>query len=573
MIVTFLIWGIVFLICLSYGFFVIKLFDIINKTEEVCVDSSNIISVFLIGFILCYIIASILSLFIPLGWFAFILIIIPAIFILVKNSAIRSLFTALKSITNSYNPYIFLIVIISLLILSLWLTSGEIKNSDTYIYHAQSIHWIESYPVIKGLGNFFNRLAYNSGWFVQNALFSFSFLGYRSFHVLNGLLLFTISTFFILEFFQASKKHDVGIPQIFGLIIIPLGIISIGTQASAPSTDMPVAYLSWVAGYLSMQHSKDKNPYWSIFFISGIIAFAFTIKISIAPLFLIPVLLITTNIKSIRFKKLLPIMVWGSMILIPWMIRNVVISGYAIYPSAVTALPFEWRIPESIVLDDAFGIRAWGYFERASAEEVMSKPFSERIKLWFFNLTTNQKLMALVSLFTPIILTINYLISFIRKKISLPYSLLMTIASFFVGFLFWIFVSPNMRFGYVYILFLFSICFATGIYWLVSQFNFPLTLKVNLGVLGLALIVILLFARSFNMADLHTRFLLPQDYSRRSTHPCDIDGGKLTILCASEYGECGYYPFPCHAWGNETVRMYGEKLTDGFYMELTNSYP
>jgi hypothetical protein len=147
---------------------------------------------------------------------------------------------------------------------------------------------------------------------------------------------------------------------------------------------------------------------------------------------------------------------------------------------------------------------------------------------------------------------------------------LVTIIGYFAGFLFWILVSPNMRFGYVYILFLFSICLAAGIYWLVSLFNFSYTLQLNFGVLGLALIISILFARSFNMTDLHTRFLFPQDYDRRSTQPCSIDGGKITILCASDYGECGYYSFPCHAWGNETVRMYGDKLSDGFYMELPN---
>jgi hypothetical protein len=448
------------------------------------------------------------------------------------------------------------------------LTSGPINNSDTYIYHAQSIHWIESYPVIKGLGNFFNRLAYNSGWFVQNALFSFSFLGARSFHVLNGLLVFSVSMFFILEFIQGSNKNQIEIPQIWGLLIIPLGIISIGTQASAPSTDMPVAYLIWFSGYLAMRLKKQTNLFPTIFIITGITAFAFTIKISIAPLFLLPLLLVIFNIKTIKIKNLIMLLIWGGLILTPWMIRNMIISGYIIYPSAVTAVPVDWRIPESLVKDDEQGIRAWGFYERGSANEVMDKPFFERIKFWFFNLTMNQKMMVVTSLFSPIIMLIIFLFSLFKNKLNFTIETLITIVSFYAGFLFWIIVSPNLRFGYVYLLFLFGFCFATGLLWIISFLNLSNKFQSISGVLGLTLVLLFLFSRSFDPEDLGSRYFLPPDYDRLPTTPCNIDGGKVTILCADLYGECGYYPFPCHAWGNESVRMYSDEITDGFYMDV-----
>jgi hypothetical protein len=83
--------------------------------------------------------------------------------------------------------------------------------------------------------------------------------------------------------------------------------------------------------------------------------------------------------------------------------------------------------------------------------------------------------------------------------------------------------------------------------------------------IGLSLILIFLFSKSVNLNEVNDRLLLPLDYEHRSTQPCKIDAGKKTIFCAAEYGECGYYAFPCHAWGNENVRMYGQELRDGFY--------
>ena len=317
-----------------------------------------------------------------------------------------------------------------------------------------------------------------------------------------------------------------------------------------------------------MREKQQDNLFPSIFIITGLIVFAFTIKISIAPLFLIPLLMVLFYRKSIKLNNLIKLFIWGSLILTPWMIRNVIISGYIIYPSTSTAVPVDWKMPESLVRDDEHRIRAWGFYERGSANEVMEKPFLDRIKFWFFNLTINQKMMVVVSLFSPIVLTIILLFSFLKNELKFSKDIFISILGFFAGFLFWIFVSPNLRFGYVYLLFLFGICLAAGINLALSLFKFSIKNLNIAGVFGLALILIFLLFRSFNLNELKSRYLLPLDYNRLPTSPCKIDRGKVTILCADLYGECGYYPFPCHAWGNESVRMYSEKISDGFYMDF-----
>ena len=67
-------------------------------------------------------------------------------------------------------------------------TSTGIIHYDTGLYHAQSIRWIEEYGVVPGLGNLHSRLAYNSASFCLSALYSFAFLGGRSFHACAGFL-------------------------------------------------------------------------------------------------------------------------------------------------------------------------------------------------------------------------------------------------------------------------------------------------------------------------------------------------------------------------------------------------
>jgi len=47
-------------------------------------------------------------------------------------------------------------------------------------------------------------------------------------------------------------------------------------------------------------------------------------------------------------------------LLIPWMIRNVILSGYLIYPVVMTAVPVPWQIPRSLTIIEANVIRGWG---------------------------------------------------------------------------------------------------------------------------------------------------------------------------------------------------------------------
>lgn len=567
MIITFLIWCFVFIVSFGYGHTLLKGINLDFGVDKTKISPSYFVPVFIVGFIVCNIMATVLSLFIPIGFSALSLITVPAIILFMRFWGTKNLKSIVDKNNFRFSDIPFWVTGFFLFLFILWLTTGPIQNSDTYIYHAQSIHWIESYPMIKGLGNFFNRLAYNSNWFIQNALFSFSFLGNQSFHGLNGLLTFMISLYFLSEFKLAFYNNDLRIPQIIGILLIPLGLISIGSQSSAPSTDMPVVYLAWFAGYFGMNADSKIQKNLVLFLLTGVTTFSVVIKISILPIVVLPILFTLIHIRSIQKKQLVIALVWMISIALPWMIRNVFISGYAVYPISATALPVEWRIPSDLVTDDEFGIRAFGFYERAPANEVMAQPYFNRIKFWFNNLTLNQKSMVLVSFFTPIFFIAIGLLTRVRKIKFFNYHLLISTTSFYIGILFWLFVSPNLRFGYVYLLFLFSVCCAIIAYLLLRISG---VLKKGLGysaVFAVLVILVFLFTRSFKPEDLSQRWLHPLDYGHRSTFPCKIDNGKATILCASEYGECGYYPFPCHAWGNENVKMYGDEFIDGFYFK------
>ena len=78
----------------------------------------------------------------------------------------------IRSIGISYEGLFYLIFII---FIAFYTSRGDF-HTDTGIYHAQAIHYIEEYGVIKGLANIQLHLGYNSAYLVFCALYTFAWI-------------------------------------------------------------------------------------------------------------------------------------------------------------------------------------------------------------------------------------------------------------------------------------------------------------------------------------------------------------------------------------------------------------
>ena len=568
MLISAMVWMVVFVVSAGYGLMIENCLQLAAPEERNLRSPAYWLMVFYIGFISVNVLAATLSLLMPLSWLAFVLVALPgtALFVFTVRKKART--AAVFPLRGGYASLFFAGAAV-LLVLCLWLTSAPINNADTYIYHAQSIRWIESYPAVRGLGNFFIRLAYNSNWFVQTALFSFVWLGGFSLHVLNGLLVFTVSLYFLFEFTLSAQDSAVKFREWLGLLLIPLGLVTIGTQSSAPSTDLPVVFLAWLAGFLALpRKSGEEISRLRSFCIAGLLAFALVVKLSIAPMLLLALLVLWGWLRRKQIRFALVLAVWMAAIALPWMARNIVVSGYAIYPVEQSGLPVDWRVPPSVVENDQRGIRAWGFHERMAPEEVLARPYIQRMRMWFAQLTFNQKGMVLAALFSPFIAAVLASLGRLTRQEPLSLQALLVLLSFYGGFLFWGLVSPNVRFGYAYMLFLLAACLSLGLEWLLKAVKMPPLSAGLAGLAGLLVVLSLLLARAVDTRGLPWRLVIPHDYERRAVVACTINEGKTDIFCARDYGECGYDAFPCHAWGSDYVRLRGEELTDGFLMVL-----
>ena len=134
-------------------------------------------SVCMAGFVIAAVYAQIFSLFGGVGMTAN-LILIAACFgacIALRQSMASFLKNAWENCPLSRR-----ILISFLFFVWSYFTSRGYMVPDMNLYHGQSIHWIEEYGVVKGLGNLHMRFGYNSSIFALSALYSMKFLLGRS---------------------------------------------------------------------------------------------------------------------------------------------------------------------------------------------------------------------------------------------------------------------------------------------------------------------------------------------------------------------------------------------------------
>jgi hypothetical protein len=335
------------------------------------------------GLALATSLASIFSLFIKIGLTAHAILLVGAVLILAFDfkQIQRWLGSAWLKI-KSTKPLVWVLAVMAVLTL-LEISILKPANPDTEIYHAQAIHWIESFPAVPGLGNLHTRLAYDSAWLVANALFSFSFLKLRSFHLLGSVLFLVCIVYFTGALSQLIRR-EIQPSTILKVLLLPLIFLIFGSEASSPGTDLPAALLIWIIllGWIELIESRRSTAGLQAVLLLLLSVFTVTIKLYGAPLLLGGIFLFLrpaetaqvlssdkgssqgqippNNHGKARLAGWLKIASVAALILLPWLARNVILSGYLVYPfPAVDIFQFDWKIPHDRAVVEQQIIQAW----------------------------------------------------------------------------------------------------------------------------------------------------------------------------------------------------------------------
>lgn len=385
---------------------------------------------------LCFI-SNTITLFIGLAspWI-YVCLLIPSFY----RNAPKAFYTSIQKNLWPTSYLIQFLLIVSLLAI-LTMHAWEIRHPDTITYQNNLIEFAlkGGHPV--GIVSIKTQFGYGGSWFPVSALFSYNFVTGKVMTFVN----LTLITVFIAYLF---KKAEIGWNEsnpfslggyilIFCLASFEYTFIRLAVTSSAPDT--PAALMGLGA---FMYFLNKRRQGWILTLIS---VTAVTMKLSLVPILALPFLhLIEQRRKSSWVKNT----ILGILILTPFLIKNILSTGYILYPypgSKICKIQDAPTVKE--VQAEADYIKAYARFKFASRDEkdvhqIVQMPFRRWITIWWGQLSTSEQSMMIVS-FLSIFLSFYY-----KKKNQInngefwPY-----ITTTLFGIVFWLNLAPSIRFG------------------------------------------------------------------------------------------------------------------------------
>lgn len=344
-------------------------------------------------------------------------------------------------------PYqIFAIVLVFLLFA--YGTSRGYIHYDTGLYHAQSIRWIEEYGIVPGLGNLHSRLAYNSAAFCLSALYSMAFLGGRSYHCCAGFLAFLLA----LVCGGILRKGVLRNPRLsdFARIMGIYYILNIFDEMISPASDYFMVLLVFfiVIRWMELLEQEEKSylPY-AMLCVMGVVVVS--VKLSGALILLLTLKPAAQMIKEKQYREILRFLGMGILAIVPFLARNVILSGWLVYPfTAIDLFDVDFKIPKGMADYDAKEIQVWGrgYTDVTRYEE----PVSSWLPNWAAELDVVNKTFLALAL-SSILLLAAYVLyaAWKRKREMIDYFHLSAVLT--ACFLFWLLSAPLIRYGCVFL--------------------------------------------------------------------------------------------------------------------------
>lgn len=278
----------------------------------------------------------------------------------IKDS-LKETFNNLKSLSTTSK-----LTILTIFIFSLFKCTQYPFIIDNESYYIQTIKWINEYGYIKGLANLHIYFGQTSPFHVLQAGLNFNFFTDRS-NDLNGFILNISLIYFITEFEKRYKIngeiHWIGFGIVFNILLFQF--------INSPTPDLSIILFSQILFYYFL----DKEDSQSNFKIATLLLlYLIFIKIIVAPFALIILYLINKNKKRFYF-----FFIFCTIISTILIMKNLIITGYPIYPFDILPLKSDWTIPEKLLKFVVNKTEKAGYFKTSF---IRNPSISEKLNSW-----------------------------------------------------------------------------------------------------------------------------------------------------------------------------------------------
>lgn len=466
-------------------------------------------------------------------------------------------------------------VFAALFLLFAYGSSRGYMHYDTGLYHAQSIRWIEEYGVVVGLANLHSRFGYNSAAFALCAFFGGCGLTEYPMHCTAGFfaLLCAVKCTALMEL-PGRKKVRLSDFLYIGCIFY---LVAVFRELVSPASDyFAMLILFWALMTWTELLERGERRILPYGLLAEYLVYGATVKLSTAGLLVLALYPGIMLIREKKWKQIAGYLLLGVGIAFPYLARNVIISGWLFYPfTFLDVFQVDWKISKGYAQSDAAEIQVY-------AKEIFDvyqkdMPFLQ----WFPNwLSAQSKLDQLLVLAGWAAVPVGLLLILYSVVRSLraergcgpetergrrlaglePWAFIPVQAAALIGFFFWQFGAPLVRYGYFYVLFLPLVTFG-ALY--VRFFSEKKGFRVFLVIL-----VAFLCYRGYNLVNMVLEFagepyyVYQQDYGTFDAFTYEVDG--VTIYVPESRGQIGYDKFPSSPIVQDIELRDGENLKSGF---------
>jgi len=475
-----------------------------------------------------------------------------------------------------YAAYILLVLLMA------YGTSRGYMHFDTSLYHAQSIRWIEEYGVVPGLGNVQVRFGYNSAAFPLTALYSMKGIFGQSLHTTAGFFAL-LGSVFALDLYKVFKEKRILFSDFVRVgLVFYLSVIF--SQMMSPASDYYAQLLLFMILILWMDEDEHQKvtgiqnpiPYGLI---CVLIVYAVTIKFSVAVLLLFVIKPAVMLIKSKAGKQIGVFLTSGLLTSVPFFIRNVIITGWLVYPFAgIDLFDVDWKIPKWQVEYDATEIGVYGKgLNDVSRQNAL---LSEWVPAWFNNLKALEKvfiLMTVAAVLTGVIYLVCHVIKMMRdgrrdnsqderSLWNTAWDFLLIFVVFVISTAFWFVSAPLVRYGYAYVTVVPLITFGHFFLLIMKKgkgktLNKSMYLLFCIGLVGFFVTRIQGLGEDIRWTWKEPYYFSQMDYEDGEAEIRVVDG--VTFYVPTNAGQIGYEKFPSSMFALP-FELRGDSIEDGF---------
>jgi hypothetical protein len=368
--------------------------------------------------------------------------------------AIRFAHASLEAAPLPRRRYLAALLLFSFLVAAI--AGTKMNCGDSGIYHLNAIRWIQEWGTPPGIANVHTRLGFNCSMFVAVALLNGILPAAQ---VTNGIVVLACAIYLLGCI--AETRWDIQhraflfFASAFGGLILP----ALSVLSSSPSPDVSqsaLAICSLVAGseFFLLEKRETDLPR-SILLLIAIGCLHAKFKAS--GIILASGIVFCAGLAlAFRFEQnwnRIKVVVLGAILfatlLLPWLVRGYITSGYPLFPSTLLGAPVDWKVPESLASNEAAWVYSWARNPGSHWKTVLAD--NQWLGGWWTRNSTDPKTQGILAfwLISAGLLAGSMAIRSTKDPIKrrFPVWKLLCFLPSLCGVLFWLLTAPDPRFA------------------------------------------------------------------------------------------------------------------------------